>query len=686
MLEMFLGLEFLLVLFSVCAWGVTGFAANQLKYAVQHAERQRRWRRVTRLGVWIGLILVALWIVTILLFWMMWGWFFVMDRILVMLPLLAAGSLLVLGCAAPQLSNVKYHAGALVTILVSVHTMLVATVMTFYLITVDVPAIPEKEEIATCLGLLAVAVGLLWLYHRRRIRRIQLRQPSVAARIVRGAGFVGFVIVTGLLVMIVSLRMSMFPDTMSMVSHHAIDFGGGAEFEMMAEHAHSQHASAAGMVSVADLTGPRVGEPDKQFTLYAEKRTIRLSSGEQIDAWTFNGQVPGPSLVVDEGDLVEVSLVNRDIESGVTLHWHGVDVPNAEDGVAGMTQDAVMPGDTYTYRFIVQEAGSHWYHSHQQSSIQVQKGLYGPFIITPKYEQADENGLDMTTMVHDWSVSDHTLIPALDTSDTLQNKAVEPGTPVRLRLMNSSSYTKRFTLNGTAYRIAAVDGHAIHEPSELTDSVLRIGGGGRYDLVFTMPEDPVTLALPDDRTEAGIVFSKDGRGAAAVLEQGKPFELTAYGTPQAAFFHSGTEYDREFTMILDQTYFGVYNGEAGQTWLINGEAFPNTPTLMVREGDLVKTTFVNRSFADHPMHLHGHHIQVLSRNGKPVSGSPLVLDTLLVQPGEIYEVAFEANNPGLWMDHCHNLDHASMGMTLHLAYENVTTPYAMGGATGNHPE
>ena len=100
----------------------------------------------------------------------------------------------------------------------------------------------------------------------------------------------------------------------------------------------------------------------------------------------------------------------------------------------------------------------------------------------------------------------------------------------------------------------------------------------------------------------------------------------------------------------------------------------------------MKTTFVNRSFADHPMHLHGLHVQVISKNGKPISGSPLVLDTVNIEPGETFEVAFLANNPGLWMDHCHNLDHALRGMTMHVAYENVYTPFAIGSETGNSPE
>ncbi len=107
---------------------------------------------------------------------------------------------------------------------------------------------------------------------------------------------------------------------------------------------------------------------------------------------------------------------------------------------------------------------------------------------------------------------------------------------------------------------------------------------------------------------------------------------------------------------------------------------------MVREDDLVKVTIVNRGSVDHPMHLHGHHMLVLSRNNETVSGSLWWSDTLDVAPGETYEVAFRADSPGIWMDHCHNLQHAVVGMTMHLAYEGVTTPYAIGKATHNHPE
>ncbi|MGP3962170.1 multicopper oxidase domain-containing protein [Nonomuraea sp. 3N208] len=102
------------------------------------------------------------------------------------------------------------------------------------------------------------------------------------------------------------------------------------------------HAPQA--MSVDRLTGPRDKTPDARFTLTAARGKIRLGSGREIDALTFNGQAPGPELRVRLGSLVEVTLINTDVEEGVTLHWHGVDVPNAEDGVPGVTQEAVIPG------------------------------------------------------------------------------------------------------------------------------------------------------------------------------------------------------------------------------------------------------------------------------------------------------------------------------------------------------
>ena len=111
---------------------------------------------------------------------------------------------------------------------------------------------------------------------------------------------------------------------------------------------------------------------------------MRLASGQEVNAWTFNGSAPGPELRVRRGDLVQVTLVNKDIGDGVTIHWHGLDVPNAEDGVAGVTQNAVEPGGRYVYRFRPEQVGTFWYHTHQDASQGVRQGLFGALVIDPK--------------------------------------------------------------------------------------------------------------------------------------------------------------------------------------------------------------------------------------------------------------------------------------------------------------
>lgn len=108
--------------------------------------------------------------------------------------------------------------------------------------------------------------------------------------------------------------------------------------------------------------------------------------------------------------------------------------------------------------------------------------------------------------------------------------------------------------------------------------------------------------------------------------------------------------------------------------------------FMVAERDVVRMRIENKSGDVHPMHLHGHHAVVLSRNGEPSTGSPWWIDSLNVAAGESYDIAFVANNPGIWMDHCHNLPHAVEGLVAHLMYFNVKTRFKLGGEPENKPE
>ena len=163
------------------------------------------------------------------------------------------------------------------------------------------------------------------------------------------------------------------------------------------------------------------------------------------------------------------------------------------------------------------------------------------------------------------------------------------------------------------------------------------------------------------------------------------FDPTSYGEPAATPFDASSEFDRRFELAISEKP-GFFDGRPGMHWAINGRIFPHVPTFVVEEGDLVEIEISNETDAHHPMHLHGHHVLVLSRGDRPVSGSPWWADTLDVGPDERYRVAFRADNPGLWMDHCHNLRHAADGLTMHVAYAGVTTPFDVGGEHDNAPE
>ena len=233
------------------------------------------------------------------------------------------------------------------------------------------------------------------------------------------------------------------------------------------------------------------------------------------------------------------------------------------------------------------------------------------------------------------------------------------------------------------FRVVALDGVDLNGPTDVSDQALRIPAGGRYDLAFTMPANPVRLSVEGAR-QAGLVLagSADAPEPEALVPT-TTFDPTTYGSPQPVPDMTG-EFDVSTTIVLDRLP-RILNGRPGLAQTVNGGVYPDIPPVMVNEGDLLRMRVVNRSFETHPMHPHGHHVLMLSVNGRAPSGSPLWLDTFDVQPGEVWEVALRADNPGIWMDHCHNLEHATTGMMFHLAYSRVSTPFTHGPAAPTPP-
>ena len=458
---------------------------------------------------------------------------------------------------------------------------------------------------------------------------------------------------------------SLMPATYSVADMGYPDDGGGP----------GTGADHAGM----DMAGPSVdalreppGPADVDVTLTARAGPVTLPSGRVIDGFSLNGTTPGPTIRAEQGQMVQVRLVNENVPDGVTLHWHGYDVPNGEDGTAGVTQDAVPVGGSFVYRFRAEQAGTFWYHSHQTADPQVQGGLFGALVVTPR------GGLPGTSDV--LAVS-HVFQGRHTVNGLEGDVAIDaaPGSRVRVRLVNTDNGPTQVWVGGAPYRLVAIDGTDVVGPTPTIDA-LSVTAGGRADLAIDLPADGSGVRV---ELGGGSVLTF-GRPSAPAPRPAGELDPLHYGTPAALPFDPAAA-TRHFDYVIGRRP-GFVDGLPGLYWTVNGHMWPDVPMFVVRTGDVVRMHIDNGSGELHPMHLHGHHAVVLARDGVPATGSPWWIDSLNAEDGHTYDIAFVADNPGLWMDHCHNLAHPAEGLMAHLMYDGVLTPYRVGGQAHNDPE
>ncbi len=466
---------------------------------------------------------------------------------------------------------------------------------------------------------------------------------------------------------------SRLPSSYSVMNMGYMDYGGGPH--ETAGHDHMPGMDhMAGERRVAALHTPTGRKPDVVVELTARQGTVRLADGRKVEGYTVNGTSPGPPIEATVGQLVEVHVRNANVDGGIAIHWHGVDVPNAEDGVAGVTQNAIKRGQEYTYRWIAPHVGTYWYHSHQISHEQVAGGLLGPIVIHPR---APEKGVQEVLAV----------LHLYDGKETVNGRAgfqhveAAPGQRVRVRVVNTDNGPQA-GWTSSPYRMVATDGYDVNEPTEVDGRSVVVAAGGRTDLEVAVPGDGSGVRVSLGGT--GLVLGPEGAKAPDSPQPTRHLDLLHYGSPAEVPLDTARA-DRTFTYSIGRRP-GFLDGRPGLWWTINGHLYPDLPMFVVREGDVVHMTISNHSGQVHPMHLHGHHAVVLTRDGKPVTGSPWWFDSLDVQDDQSVEVAFVADNPGIWMDHCHNLKHAAQGLVTHLMYEGVRTPYKLGSDSGNEPE
>jgi FtsP/CotA-like multicopper oxidase with cupredoxin domain len=452
---------------------------------------------------------------------------------------------------------------------------------------------------------------------------------------------------------------------------------------------------------------PGPGGSVREYDLVAVPAVLELKPGLRVQAWTYNGTSPGPQLNGAVGDLLVVRLHNL-LPVGTTLHWHGLDVPNGEDGVAGVTQDAVPPGTTATYSFRLTRSGTYWYHSHQDSAVQVDRGLYGVLVVRPR--GAPASGVDQAVIYDDWSLGLEAANPP-PSSDVLMRSyvtttvnglaggaikpiAVTAGEPVRLRFVNAG-HTTRYVQVPLPVTIAALDGHELTGGPPTGDAI-PLGPAERVDVAFTAPSLPFAVRLEDGflpDAEAVVPVEPAVPTGPAIPEPATHplLDLLAYpATAPDNPWPDRTAPTRTFSLTLSETPMAGMPGMPamamdGVQYRIDGAAFPATPTFHVTLGDKVEITYLNQGSLVHTMHIHGHFFRVLSRDGVPLPGA-LVKDSVEVAPGHSVTIAFLADNPGVWMIHCHQLIHAAGGMMALLAYDGAPRLAHLGGTYGNDPD
>jgi FtsP/CotA-like multicopper oxidase with cupredoxin domain len=279
---------------------------------------------------------------------------------------------------------------------------------------------------------------------------------------------------------------------------------------MMAENTEAMHMMEPITAPNAQLATETVGgqpleyreENDvKIFELKTKAVQWPILDGVTVTAYTYNGTVPGPMIRVTEGDQVKI-IIKNELPDPTTVHWHGVEVPNAMDGVPGVTQDPILPGETFTYEFTAKPAGTFMYHSHFEGDVQVGAGLYAPFIIDPKEPEASPAAVDPTLMISEWRLTDGQTFAAMPMNGmepnffTINGKSfpatetitVKKGDLVRLRLISIGQFIHPMHLHGLPFKIVATDGHPVPEAAQLTKDTVSVAPGERYDIEFVASE------------------------------------------------------------------------------------------------------------------------------------------------------------------------------------------------------
>jgi len=433
-------------------------------------------------------------------------------------------------------------------------------------------------------------------------------------------------------------------------------------------------------------------------TLQAGVSQIDLG-GITATTWAYGGALPGKELRAKAGEVLRIHVENA-LPTETSVHWHGVRLHNAADGVPGLTQEPIAAAASYTYEFLAPDPGTYFFHPH--SGVQIDRGLYAPLIIDDPAEPGGydhewvlmlddwtdgvgkspddilaefkaQNGTVGTGMNHDMGGMDGMgNSPLGDVGDIAyphylingriprapRTLTAKPGQRARVRIINAAADTLfRVALGGHVMTVTHTDGFAV-QPVETR--ALYLAQGERVDVVVTLGDGVFALvAAAEGKSGQGVILVRTGSGAVppATVRPAEldtdPLLMTALMPADAARLSQ-----REPDQIEQVTLNGQMQPYA---WGMNGTVFGSDNPLRTTSGSRVRLQMTNESMMAHPMHIHGHTWSLPANGG-------LRKDTVLVLPMQTITADLHADNPGKWAYHCHNIYHAEIGMMTSLQY------------------
>lgn len=432
------------------------------------------------------------------------------------------------------------------------------------------------------------------------------------------------------------------------------------------------------------------------YNLEASEFYWEIAPGKLVNAWGFNQQLPGPTIKAKQGDTVVVKLKNN-LSEPTIIHWHGVRLQSSMDGT-GEVQKPIQPGEEFEYRFTVPDAGTFWYHSHANETVQMERGMYGALIVEGEnepivdeervlviddmkldaFDEFTKPGSSLTRLIerHDGREGNTPLI----NGKLLPVITMHAGQTERWRFINASS-ARYFVLylGGRPFQIIGTDGGLIETPQTVTEQL--ITPGERIEVLvgpFFEGEKFTIDSLPYNRVT--IYKAKHVKYASVEVKEAKctkvflPLKLRNI-EPIAPL---ETPITRKVKLSLGPSL------KTGLSFMVNNDIHSVDAPVYV--GELQVWEVFNASLMDHPFHLHGFFFQVLAENGK----APEYIswkDTINLKPRTKVKIAWIPDNrPGKWMYHCHILEHHEAGMMASFEVINKNKPYVPSSFSpcGNH--